>query len=398
MNTKKIPNRKIILTLVFVFFGMLSLVYKDPWENYYLGIALTSLFFNLKYWFKKGTSKKELVILLTVVVITFVLTTFFLFTQRYKINDKHIYSNKENNYIAVLLVYNGESPKYDISLELNNIKLREKTTEMFLSPFLLNERKNNYENIGKSQHKEKTQQIAIKLQSLLQQNNKVYIGYLYDEKYIEETLIDIVNDGHHKIIVAPIFLTEDENYSMLKKRIDKMNLFNRNIQIRYTKPLWDNETIVKSYLRKINKNINDNKILDTGIVMIGQGERGYDEGMFIASIKQNIMFQKKVKDYLVDILSFPKEKIRLGWDRYIDPAYTQEVKALLEYGVGEILCIYIDPQTTYIENNIILEKLKADIDLPEGVKIKIIDGFLDSYDFVYEIRNGIQVEMLKTWD
>lgn len=402
MSIKKFLNKKTIFTSVFAFSVILSLVYNDPWENIYLVIAFVSLFYVLRPWssngFFKEVKKRELTILLLTVAITYVLTTFFLFTQQHTIIDKNFYSNRENDKIAILLAYNGESPMYDLSIELSNIKLKGNLNEKLLSPFLLNSRKNNYSTIGKSQHREKTNQIASRLQSLLPQDNEVYIGYLYDKKYIEETLIDIVNDGYHKVIVVPMFLTEDENYFFLKNRIDKMKLFNRNIQIRYTEPLWDNETVVKSYLRKINSNIAEGKILDTGIVIIGEGEKGYDDNKFITSIKENIMFRNKIKDYLVDILNFPQEKIRLGWDSYIEPKYTQEVRELLEYGVGEILCIYTDPQTNYIQNSIILQELRSEIELPEGVKIKIIDGFLNSYDFIYEIRNSVQIEMLKTWD
>ena len=402
MNTKKFLNREILFTSAFVFFQILSFVYNDPWENIFIGLAFISLFFVFKSFLLHGKLKevynKRLIIILITVVITCVFTIFFLFTQRYKIKYNNIHFDRENDEIAVMLVYNGENPMYDISIELSNITLRDKKIDILMSPFLLNDKKNNYKNIGKSQHKENIQQVASRLQSLLPKNNKVYIGYLYDKKYIEETLIDIVQDGCDKIIVVPIFLTEDESYYLLQSRINKMKLFNRNIQIRYTNPLWYNETIVKTYLRKINNNITEDEILNTGIVMIGKGENSKEDNEFITSIKQNIMFRKKINDYLVEILNFPQEKIKLAWDAHIEPKYTHQVKALLEYGVGEIICIYIDPQVNYIQNNIILEHLKKDVELPEGVKIKVVDGFLNSYDFIYEIRNKIQVEMLKTWN
>ncbi len=402
MNIKNFLNREILFTSAFVFFQILSFVYNDPWENIFIGLAFISLFFVLKSCLlhrklKKVYNKRLIVILITV-VITCVFTIFFLFTQKYNIKHDNIHLDKENDEIAVMLVYNGESPMYDISIELSNITLRNKKIDILKSPFLLNNKKDSYKSIGKSQHKENIQQVASRLQSLLPKNNKVYIGYLYDKKYIEETLIEIVQDGFDKIIVAPIFLTEDESYYLLQSRINKMKLFNRNIQIRYTNPLWDNETIVKTYLRKINNNITEDEILNTGIVMIGKGESSKEDSEFITSIKQNIMFRKKINDYLVEILNFPEEKIRLGWDIHIEPKYTHEVKALLEYGVGEIICIYIDPQVNYIQNNTILEHLKKDVKLPDGVKIKVVDGFLNSYDFIYEIRNKIQVEMLKTWN
>ncbi len=389
--------REAIYICIFVFFSILFLSYDDPWENIFLVVSILSFCFLVK---DKTIFRKSGVVIsiFLLCVLIYFTTIFFLFVQGYQMDVEKQYSNNQNDNVAVLLVYQGENPMYDLSIEVRNYSLQENVFGKLKIPFLLNKVKNNYKSIGKSDYKRNTEKIKHKLEQLLPENSMVYLGYLYDQKYIEEKLIDIVNDGYHKIIVTPVFLTDGKYLNSVKTRIDKMKLFNNNIHIRYTEPLWDSEIIVKCYLEKLYSNIDEKRILDIGIILIGEGEKDYENNNYITSIKQNIMFRKKVKSYLVDNLKFQEDNIRLAWSDFNEPNYTQEIKYLLEYGVGEIVCIYIKPQITYIETNVIVKEIESQIEFPEGVKVRIIDGFLDSKDFIFELKNKIQVEMLKKWE
>lgn len=397
MNKLKLLRLNIIWVGVFTITTIFFLTYNDPFEN--ISLVISSIIFVA--FFKnmlKDKSLKSLWIILLTIIIIYMFSVFFVLSQKYELNLKNNNTNNENDDIAVMLVYQGENPMYDMKLETNNIILKDSIINKLGMPFSLYSTKLEYKDIGKSNYREETKKIQARLQKLLPKENKVYIGYLYDKKYVEEKLIDIVNDGYHKIIVVPIFLTEGKYLNILKDRIEKMKLFNLNIKIKYTEPLWFGENIVDCYLGKINNYVNEDKLLDTGIVLIGQGEKEYKNDKFIKSIKQNIMFRKKIKDELVNNLNLEKDKVKLAWLDYIEPNYIKVASSLLEYGVGEIICICIKPQVTYVDNNKIVKALESKMELPEGVKIKLIDGFLYDTKFIYELRNKIQVEKLKTWD
>ncbi|QIB26704.1 hypothetical protein [Caloranaerobacter azorensis] len=136
--------------------------------------------------------------------------------------------------------------------------------------------------------------------------------------------------------------------------------------------------------------------MDTGIVLIGQGE--YNKSSLIKSIKQQIMFYKKVKTYLVEELGIDESKIKIAWFNKLKPDYVKAVKEVLEYGVGEILCVYLKPTTTDIDNNIIADKIKRKVDFPEGIKVKVIDGFCNDDNIIKEIRNRIKLADMKVWN
>lgn len=388
-------NLLIILVITFSLVSFLS--YSDPWENFFL-VAFSLVSLMLVRRLIKDISIEKALITLGISIIGYILIVVILLSQGYKMELGSKHTNNEREDVAVLLVYMGENPMYDMSLEINNILLEGNMFDKLKTPFKLHTIKSKYKDIGKSNYKKNTYRVQQQLQNLLSDKNKVYTGYLYDSKYVEERLIDIVNDGYHKIIVAPIFLTEGSYLDVLKTRIDKMKLFNLNIQIRFTEPLWYSENVVDCYLEKIMRNVDKGNLMDTGIVLIGQNEKGYNEDEFIESVKENLIFRKKVKDYLVNSVGFHKDKVRLGWLENIDPEYPREIKSLLEYGVDEILCIYVKPQVTYIENYDIVEEIKEEVKLPDEVNVKLIDGFLNDSIFVYELRNKVEIEKLKDWN
>ncbi|AFS78302.1 cobalamin biosynthesis domain-containing protein [Gottschalkia acidurici 9a] len=113
---------------------------------------------------------------------------------------------------------------------------------------------------------------------------KVYIGFLNSSNYIEESLVNIRNDGYKNVIVVPMFASKDESYNILENRIDKMKLFNLNMNIKYTEALGNSDKLVKSYMNKISKYIVKEKTSYTGVILIGSGE---------GEIEEDLMFRKK---------------------------------------------------------------------------------------------------------
>ena len=228
------------------------------------------------------------------------------------------------------------------------------------------------------------------LQQLLDENYKVYISYMNDSKYIEECLIDIVNDGYHNVIVVPMVLTDGHTLEILKARIEKMKLFNLNINIKYVEPLWNNNTISVSYVKTIEKYINRNKLTDIGVVLVGEGEKGYNRGSHIKSAKENLMLRNKIKSYLISDLGMEEYKIKTAWFNFIEPNYSDTVNNLLEYSVGNILIVYVNPSASNIDNSIIARKIKSSVEFPEGVKARVLDGFLKDSSITNEIKNMVE--------
>ncbi|RKD34289.1 ferrochelatase [Thermohalobacter berrensis] len=395
-DIKDIKN-EIFYILLFVFFFNLFLAYEDPIENVFLIISYSGLIMIFKNRSKLNT-KRRIIFLIIFMLIFYIISVFFLFTQSYNMNLKTSYIGRKSEKTAVLLTYYGEDNMFNMGKRINDLKMDENFINKVKAPFILHKTKRNYEEIGQSDYIKNTIKVKKEVEKRLNENYKVYLGYLKSTKYIEEILINIVNDGYYKIIVVPVFITEGNEFTELKERINNLKLFNQNIYIKWTEPLWDSEKIINSYVEKILFETDINKTSDTGILLIGHGERGYGREEYIEGIKQDLLFRKKIKNYLVNDIKIGKNKIKLAWMNYVEPNYVYEFQRLLEYGVGNIICLYVNPSATNIENYTIAFEIKEEVEIPEGVKVKVVDGFLNDAYFIEELVSRIKFTNLQKWN
>lgn len=306
--------------------------------------------------------------------------------------------NKDSEGKAVLLVYDGEPRMYSFDKSMTNINKNGTIFSRLFSPFILFENKMHYQKLGKSDYKEDTIEVGEELQTFLSEGFRVYVSYLYDTDYVEEALINIANDGYSDVIIAPVFLTDSLNLSILKSRVEKMKLFNLNIDIKYIDPLWNSESIVNSYTNILEQQINKYDNGNIGIILVGEGQIRYKKDENLKAIREDSMFRNRIRTKLIDDLSFNEHKIKTGWFKYIKPNYKDAVRDLLDYSIREIIIIYTKPSVTDIENTIIYRKIASTNNIPEGIKVTIIDGCLNDLLFINELKNRIEFTNLQKWE
>ncbi|QIB26705.1 CbiX/SirB N-terminal domain-containing protein [Caloranaerobacter azorensis] len=174
-----------------------------------------------------------------------------------KIGNLNTYRRKEDK--AVLLVVEGESSVYEPSKAITNILLNEKFLNKISIPFQLYNIKKNYRMIGRSDYERNTKKLVEKLRSVLSDEYYINIAYLKDTEYVEEKIFNLVTEGYYKIIVVPVIISEGSEFAKLKKRVEKLKLYNYNVQIRWTEPFWNSEYLAMSYLNKISNNVDAKK-------------------------------------------------------------------------------------------------------------------------------------------
>lgn len=388
-------DKSFIYIFVFVFTTILFLVLDEPRESIFLILSASTFLMIIKDR-KKIFMDKPFYYFTIVFFLSYFISVIFISTRGYSLNLMTTGRNKDTNGKAVLLVYEGEPEMYSFEKGIENIN--KKGTGKLFSPFILFENKRYYQSIGKSDYRKNTIEVATELQAFLSDGFRVYLSYLYDTSYIEEALISIANDGYKDVIIAPVFLVDGHTLNVLKSRVEKMKLFNLNINVKYIEPLWDSESLVNSYESIIRRQINEDNLGNTGILLIGEGQVGYSRNKFLNAAREDSMFRNRIRTKLIDGLRINEYKIKSGWFKYIEPNYIDAFRDLLDYNVGEIIIVYTKPSVTDIEIATIYEKIASKNDIPEGVKVTIIDGFLDDLLFIYELKSRIEFTNLQKWD
>ncbi len=397
MEKNKILNKSLVYIFSFVFFSILFFALDEPMESIFLMLSISMLIIIIKDK-EKILSGITIYFIIVFFLLFYVISISFIYSRGYSM-DLSVAGNPKNmEGKAVLLVYDGEPEMYSFKKGVTNIRKNGTLKSKVFIPFVLWTYKRHYHKLGKSDYKENTIKVKKQLQALLAEEYKVYASYLYDTDYAEEVLIHIVNDGYRDVIIVPVFLTNGESLSILKSRIERMKLFNLNINVKYTEPLWNSEVTVDSYRNKIKQFIDEDNIANTGIILVGEGQKGYKNNKSLKAVREDSMFRNRIRLKLVSTYNINEHKIKVSWFNYVDPNYEDSLESLLDYSVGKIIIIYTKPSVTNIENVIISKKISSKIDIPDGVKVTIIDGFLNDLLFVNELKNRIEFTNLQKWE
>lgn len=389
--------KDLILIFLLVFFSALYLAFDEPKESIFLMLSISILIIIIKDR-EKILSGNSFYFLAFIFILSYIVSISFIHSRGYSMNLLVTGIDKDIKGKAVLLIYEGEPEKYSFEKGITNIQKDGAISNKVLSPFILWNNKRYYQELGKSDYKKNTAKVKEELQALLPGEFKVYVSYLYDTTYVEEALIDIVNDGYKDVIIVPVILTDGHNLNLLKSRIEKMKLFKLNINVKYTEPLWNSEAIAISYESIISQHIDKKNISSVGLILVGEGQKGYKRNNYLKAVKEDSMFRNRIKSKLVSTFNINEYKIKTGWFSYIDPDYEDSLKSLLDYSVGKIFIIYTKPSVTNIENTIISKRIVSKVDIPDGVKVTIIDGFLDDLFFISELKNRIEFSNLQKWE
>ncbi|NBI06769.1 hypothetical protein [Senegalia massiliensis] len=371
---------------------LIYLCFNNWIEN--LSIIIFTLSITLIYSLYKKKQYLSIIKSLIIIIIIYILIFIILFINKVQIPKNIPTINNANNKVAVILVYSGEDSMYSTTNQITRLLLLNNKKDILFYPIKLYENKLLYNKIGKSQYKNKTKEFYHKLSNEIEDTYKVYMGYLYDDKYLEKEILNIVKEGYQKIIVVPMFLDDNYNVLNLKKRMEDFKLYNYGIEYKYIDTLWKSESLVDSYIQKIKLNFKN--INKSGINLVGIDKDIIDEDKS-ESIKQNILFRNKIKEKLITEFNIDPSLIKLSWYNDLSPDFISKNMELFEYGISELIIIPVNVESSdLIKYDIYHNSIKTS-ELPEGVKVKVIDGFVNDNNMVKDIIKKIEYIDMQKW-
>ena len=288
---------------------------------------------------------------------------------RNKITTQEISPLEKQEETVVLLVSEGESKTYDLKERASEIYFEKGILSYITAIKDLYTYKMYYEKLGSSNFKNDSEYIASNLREKLGSNYKVVNSYLYSSPYFENSIEDIISNGYKNIIICPMFMTEGEDFNVLIKRYEKLNLSTYNLnKIEVLDTFYKSNNLALLYKDEILKNITT-KNKDIGVLLVGfQNEN---------NLEQDILFREKIRDYILqdeknryiqiklpllennkkDIIKCGDELLEYGIDglyivlptSIIDSIYTKNLvdSILDELDMGNTKLYYIDTDKKY---------------------------------------------------
>lgn len=332
-----------------VLFG-LSIIFDGYMENIFIIAATVSVYTYFIY-YEKDYKKLFAGFIVSFLIINLSIVVFI----KDDIKVKSIEHGDIQDETLVMLVYDGESKKYNIRERANEIYFDTGYEAYISSIYNLHKYKGYYENLGTSEFKDTAHKISSGLRSKLGSKYKVVDAYMYTKPYFENMVQEVVELGYKNITICPMFITEGKDFDIFNKRLDSMNLNKYGVNIKLTDVFYKSNNLAKSYTNEILGNIK-NEDVDSGVLLIGLEDEN--------NLEQDIIFREKIK-YYIEKEKNTKIQIKLPLLENNKDDIIKSGEQLLEYGIDVLHVVIPTCTIDNMYNKNLVESILKELDTSE---------------------------------
>lgn len=249
-----------------------------------------------------------------------------------------------DGHTAVVYFTHGEPEVYDPIGWINQFNEFEEQNISFVpfvaKPWFVYNLRNHYLIVGKSNHRSEHFNMLASIEQRFRDrgddSTQFYISFLDDNPRPDAAVIQALNDGASRIVVAEVFLTISNHTAEGKHLIDELGVLeNYNIPIVYTGPMWDSARLREMFIDRVNRNLGDIPKEKVGILLVGHGQPDEWDVEWSTETEQEISFRENV---LADLANdgFVPENMSMAWMEFKDPKPKAKVEEFYANGLEAV--------------------------------------------------------------
>jgi sirohydrochlorin ferrochelatase len=245
---------------------------------------------------------------------------------------------------AVVYFTHGEPETYDPIGWINQFQEFDEQGIRFVPllarPWFVYQLRNKYLRVGKSGHRQMHQQMLARLEQAYRaegdSTTRFYLSFLDDDPRPDAAVIQALNDGASRIIVSEVFLTVSNHTAEGKELIEDLGIEDYGVDIRYTGPLWQSETLKRMFVERANRYVDGTEKDKVGILLVGHGQPDEWDREWYTETQQEIAFRESVLD-LLEGDGFKRENLSLAWMEFKEPEPADKVQEFASNGASKLL-------------------------------------------------------------
>ena len=274
---------------------------------------------------------------------------------------------------AVVYFAHGEPETYDPIGWINQFNEFDEQGIQFVPflarPYFLYRLRKSYLKVGKSNHRQIHGEMVKSLERALRDagdtSTKIYLSFLDDDPRPDAAVIQALNEGASKIIVAEVFLTISNHTAEGEELIKDLHVEDY-VPIEYTGPLYDSDTLKCMFVHRANEHSGETDKSKVGVLLVGHGQPDEWDVEWSTETEQEIGFRQDVLR-LLEADGFKKENMSLAWMEFKAPKPAVKVEEFSRNGVEKVL---------YFSAAISADAIHSQYDVPHLVQqAKVRDGF-----------------------
>ena len=309
-----------------------------------------------------------------------IITGIVMFLIGYLVNTKVFLSQKDSliseeitrdpkssgGHTAIIYLTHGEPETYNPIGWLNQFREFDEQGVRFIPffarPFFIYMLRQKYLEVGKSNHRQGHINMLKKLEEAYRQegdsSTQFYLCFLDDEPRPDAAVIEALNDGADKIVVATVFLTVSNHTAEGWKLVEKIDCKNKyGVDVRFSEPLWNSKTLMEAFIDKVYKQLGSTPKENVAIALIGHGQPDEWDKEWPTLTEQEISFREGIIE-LLTAEGFKKENMGIAWMEFKDPKPYDLMENFVNNGVEKIF---------YFAASISADAIHSQADIPELV-------------------------------
>ena len=267
---------------------------------------------------------------------------------------------------AVIYFTHGEPETYDPIGWLNQFREFDEQKIPFVPllarPFFVYQLRKKYLQVGMSLHRQVHQRMLRSLESLFRQagdtTTRFYLSFLDDNPRPDAAVIQALNEGASRIIVAEVFVSVSNHTLEGKNLISELELESLGIPIVYTGPFWDSETLHSMFLHRLQANLDGTDKSKVGVLLVGHGQPDEWDREFATETEHEIQFRRSILS-LLEQEGFLAQNLSMAWMEFKEPKPARVIEQFLRNGVEKIF---------YFSAAISADSIHSQYDIPELVQ------------------------------
>ena len=207
-------------------------------------------------------------------------------------------------------------------------------------PFFINNLRKKYLQVGKSNHRQTHQAMLGSLEARYRaegdSTTRFYLCFLDDEPRPDAAVIEALNEGAGKVIVANVFLTVSNHTAEGQNLIKEVHAEERTgAELVFTNPLWDSDLLRSVFIEKVNARLGKIPKEQVAVALIGHGQPDEWDEEWATETHQEMTFREEIMTLFVED-GFLPGNLGSAWMEFKSPKPADLMEDFVSNGVKKI--------------------------------------------------------------
>jgi len=244
---------------------------------------------------------------------------------------------------AVIYFTHGEPETYDPIGWINQFNEFDEQKISFVPllarPFFIFNLRKSYLRVGRSEHRRTHIRMIKALEGEFREagdhTTRFYLSFLDDNPRPDAAVIQALNDGASRLVVAEVFVSDSNHTLEGKHLIGKVSVEEFGIPIVYTGPMYDSETMHGLFVERVKSHMKGTDKSKVGILLVGHGQPDEWDREFATETEHELLFRNKILDRF-EQADFHRKNLSLAWMEFKEPKPAPKIEEFIMNGVEEI--------------------------------------------------------------